>query len=45
MVNNNNDRTTIGISKKLRNKLGTLGNKNETFEEVIWKLVNPTKRG
>lgn len=33
------ERTTIQVSKKLRDKLKELGKKGETYEDIIWKLV------
>ncbi len=31
--------TTIKITKKLRDKLKEIGKKGETYEEIIWKLL------
>ncbi len=33
-------RSTIAISDDLRNALKDLGKKGESYEDVIWKLVN-----
>ena len=35
--------TTIKISLELRNKLKEMGKKGETYEEIIWKLMEKTK--
>ncbi|WP_173391302.1 DUF7557 family protein [Thermococcus paralvinellae] len=35
----NEDRTTIQVSVRLRDKLKELGKKGETYEEIIWRLV------
>jgi len=32
-------KTTIKVSQELRSKLAEIGNKDETFEEVIWRLI------
>ena len=34
-----NDYTSIRIRKKLRDALGNLGKKNETYEDIIWRLI------
>jgi hypothetical protein len=33
-------KSTIQISKDLRNSLKDLGNKGESYEEVLWKLLH-----
>ena len=33
-------KTTIEISFKLRDKLKEIGKKGDTYEEIIWKLLN-----
>ena len=39
------ERTTIQVSKKLRDKLKELGKKGETYEDIIWKLVENYEKG
>lgn len=34
------EHTTIQLSKKMKKKLASFGNKNETYEEIINKLYN-----
>ncbi len=29
----------ISISKKLKEKLDSLGKKNDSYEDIIWKLI------
>ena len=31
--------TTMRISKKLKRVLGEVGKKNETYEDIIWRLI------
>jgi len=33
------NKTTIKVSNELRNKLAEVGKKDETFEEVIWRVI------
>jgi len=33
------NKTTIKVSNNLRGKLAEIGNKDETFEDVIWRLI------
>lgn len=35
--------TTIKISKELREKLKTLGGKGETYEDIIWRLLEKSR--
>ena len=30
----------IAISEKLKKKLDSLGNKTDTYEDIIWRLLN-----
>lgn len=38
------EKTTIQISKKLKEKLEEMGKKNETYEEILWRLINEKER-
>ena len=38
----NND-TSIRVSKKLRDKLEHMCKKNQSYENLIWKLINKKK--
>ncbi len=38
-LKNTQDKTTIKVSNSLRDKLAEIGNKDETFEDVIWRLI------
>jgi len=31
--------TTIRVSEELREKLKSMGRKGETYEDIIWKLI------
>jgi len=33
----------IVISEKLKNKLDSIGKKNETYEEIIWRILEKRK--
>ena len=33
------DKTSISVSKTIRNQLASLGNKDSTFDEIIRKLL------
>lgn len=35
--------TTIRVSKKLRNELAKLGNKDDDFEDILWRLIKRSK--
>jgi len=39
------EKTTIQVSKKLRDKLKELGKKGETYEEIIRRLVEHYEKG
>ncbi len=45
MVTTMEEKTTIQVSKKLRDKLKELGKKGETYEEIIWRLVEHYEKG
>jgi len=45
MVATMEGKTTIQVSKKLRDKLKELGKKGETYEEIIWRLVEHYEKG
>ena len=32
-------KSTIKLSKKCRKKLASLGDKGDTYEDIIWKLI------
>ncbi len=34
-----NDKTSIAISRKIRNQLAAIGTKDSTFDEIIQKLL------
>lgn len=34
------EKTTIQISKKLKEKLEGLGKKNDTYEKILWRVLN-----
>jgi len=36
------ERTSIQVSKKLRDELLKMGKKGETYENIIWKIINKT---
>ena len=38
------DVTTIKVSKRTRDELAKLGNKNETYEDIIKKLIHCYKK-
>ena len=38
------EKTTIQISKKLKEKLEEMGKKNETYEEILWRLINEKEK-
>ncbi len=40
MVDDENGYTQIRVSWKLANALKDIGKKGETYEDVIWRLVN-----
>jgi|GEM_PF-3830248 len=37
--NNRNSKTTIALTRTTRNKLAKLGSKDNTFEQIISKLI------
>ena len=37
---NTKQKPKIVISKKLKTKLDALGSKNDTYEDIIWRLLN-----
>ena len=39
-----NNVTTIKVSKRTRDELARLGNKNETYEDIIKKLIYSYKK-
>jgi len=39
------EKTTIAISKETRDQLKDLGKKGETYDEILRKLINQTKKG
>lgn len=39
-----NNATTIKVSKQTRDELAKLGNKNETYEDIIKKLIYSFKK-
>lgn len=39
-----NDKTSIAISRDLRDLLAAIGNKDSTFDEIIRKLLNTEGR-
>ena len=39
MVNEKSEETTIQLSKKLKEKLASLGKKKDTYEDIIWNLI------
>ncbi len=39
------DKTTIQITKELKDKLDSLGKKGETYEEIITRLLLKTAKG
>ena len=34
------EKTTIALSKELKDKIGTFGNKGETFSDILLRLYN-----
>jgi len=36
--------TTIRVSKELRDALAKLGNKDDEFEDIIWRLIKNQKK-
>jgi hypothetical protein len=38
------NRTTIGVSKKTRDFLASLGTKNTTFDEIIQNLIKEARK-
>jgi hypothetical protein len=38
-----NTTTTIVISRELRNELAKKGKKDDSFEDIIWRLLDDTK--
>ena len=38
------EKTTIQISKTLKEKLENMGRKNETYEEILWRLINEKEK-
>ena len=39
-----NNVTTIKVSKRTRDELARLGNKNETYEDIIKRLIHSYKK-
>lgn len=44
LMSNDNEDTSIRISKKLRNKVADLGSKDDSFETIIERLHDFYKR-
>jgi hypothetical protein len=38
------DFNTLKVSKKLTTKLKEIGNKGETYEDIIWRLITGSKK-
>lgn len=36
--------TTLKVSKETRNALAAIGNKDDTFDEIIMRLINEHKK-
>jgi hypothetical protein len=36
--------TTVKLSKKTRDRLAELGSKGETYEDIIWRLIEFYKK-
>ena len=34
----------VAISEKLKKKLDSLGNKGDTYEDIIWRLIENAKK-
>ena len=39
-MENNNDATTIKLSKETHKKLTDIGKKGETYDEIVLRLIN-----
>jgi hypothetical protein len=38
------EKTTISVSKKLQQELESKGMKGDTYEDIIWKIINECEK-
>jgi hypothetical protein len=37
------DKTTLVVSKELRDELAKLGTKDDSFEDILWRLIKQAR--